>query len=103
MCRLENRAGGKEAWLIHQVLFEQFVESFQSAPEELILDFDCTDDRVHGLQEGRHLHGFYYDFCFLPLYVFCGEGLLVSYLRWGAAARPSTMSFTVAGVRWKIA
>ena len=66
---------------MHQVLFEQFVESFESAPEELILDFDCTDDRVHGLQEGRHFHGFYYDFCFLPLYVFCGERLLVSYLR----------------------
>jgi hypothetical protein len=45
------------------------------------LDFDCTDDRVHGLQEGRPFHGFYYDFCFLPLYVFCREQLLVSYLR----------------------
>src|SRR5262249_26778003 len=42
--------------------------------------FDCTDDRVHGLQEGRHFHGLYYDFCFLPLSVFCGERLLVSYL-----------------------
>ena len=81
LCRLENRAGRKEAWLMHQVLFEQFVESFESAPEELVLDFDCTDDRVHGLQEGRHFHGFYYDFCFLPLYVFCGERFLVSYLR----------------------
>jgi Transposase DDE domain group 1 len=66
---------------MHEVLFEQFVESFDSAPSELILDFDCTDDRVHGLQEGRHFHGIYYDFCFLPLYVFCGEWLLVSYPR----------------------
>jgi hypothetical protein len=57
------------------------VDSFESAPKELILDFDCTDDRVHGLQEGRAFHGYYYDFCFLPLYVFCGERLLVSYLR----------------------
>jgi len=81
LCRLENRAGRKEAWLMHQVLFEQFINSFESVPSELILDFDCTDDRVHGLQEGRHFHGFYYDFCFLPLYVFCGEQLLVSYLR----------------------
>jgi hypothetical protein len=46
-----------------------------------MLDFDCTDDRVHGLQDGRHFHGYYDDFCFLPLYVFCGERLLVSYLR----------------------
>lgn len=81
LCRLENRAGRKEAWLMHQVLFEKFVSSFSSAPKELILDFDCTDDRVHGVQEGRHFHGYYDDFCFLPLYVFCGEQLLVSYLR----------------------
>jgi hypothetical protein len=47
----------------------------------LILDFDATDDRVHGNQEGRHYHGYYGDWCFLPLYVFCGEQLLVSYLR----------------------
>jgi hypothetical protein len=47
----------------------------------LILDFDATDDRVHGNQEGRHFHGYYGDWCFLPLYVFCGEQLLVSYLR----------------------
>jgi hypothetical protein len=81
LCRLENRAGRKEAWLMHEVLFEKFVSSFQRAPKELILDFDCTDDRVHGVQEGRHFHGYYDDFCFLPLYVFCGEQLLVGYLR----------------------
>jgi hypothetical protein len=81
LCRLENRAGRKEAWMMHEVFIEKFLSSFQSAPRELILDFDCTDDRVHGLQEGRHFHGYYYDFCFLPLYVFCGEQLLVSYLR----------------------
>jgi hypothetical protein len=68
LCRLENRAGREEAWLMHEVLFEKFINSFESAPRELILDFDCTDDRVHGLQEGRHFHGFYDDFCFLPLY-----------------------------------
>jgi Transposase DDE domain group 1 len=66
---------------MHQILFDQFVGSFESVPSELTLDLDCTDDRVHGLQEGRHFHGYYYDFCFLPLYVFCGERLLVSYLR----------------------
>src|SRR5258708_927043 len=81
LCRLENRAGRKEAWLMHEVLLDQFMGSFESAPAELVLDFDCPDDRVHGLQEGRHFHGYYYDFCFLPLYVFGGERLLVSYLR----------------------
>ena len=33
------------------------------------------------MQEQRFFHGYYRDWCFLPLYVFCGEQLLVSYLR----------------------
>ena len=81
LCRWENRAGRKEAWLFHQVLFEQFVGSFEAPPEELILDFDATDDRVHGAQVNAFYNGYYGDYCFLPLYVFCGEQLLVSYLR----------------------
>jgi len=81
LCRWENRAGRKEAWLMHRVLLEQFVACFEAPPEELLLDFDATDDRVHGAQVGAYFHGYYGDYCFLPLYVFCGEQLLVSYLR----------------------
>lgn len=81
LCRWENRAGRKAAWAMHEVLIEQFIASFKEAPSELILDFDATDDRVHGSQEGRSFHGCYGDWCFLPLYVFCGDQLLVSYLR----------------------
>ena len=44
----------------------------------MILDFDATDYTV---QDGRFYHGYYDDYCFLPLYVFCGHRLLVSYLR----------------------
>ena len=74
--------GREAAVAIHQVLVEQFIASFAEPPEELILDFDATtDDRVHGLQEGRFFHGYYDAYCFLPLYVFCGDQLLVSYLR----------------------
>lgn len=81
LCRLENRMDRNAAIAIHQVLVEQFIASFAEPPEELILDFDATDDRVHGVQEGRFFHGYYDAYCFLPLYVFCGEQLLVSYLR----------------------
>lgn len=81
LCRLENRADRRVAWAVHQVIVDQFIASFAQAPTELILDFDATDDRVHGQQEGRFFHGYYGDYCFLPLYVFCGEQLLVSYLR----------------------
>lgn len=81
LCRFENRFGRKEAVALHEVLFAQFAACFAQAPRELILDFDATDDRVHGQQQGAHFHGYYGDWCFLPLYVFCGEKLLVSYLR----------------------
>jgi hypothetical protein len=81
LCRLENRVNRQAAFAFHQVLVEKFIASFKEAPTELILDFDATDDRVHGNQEGRAFHGYYGDWCFLPLYVFCGEQLLVSYLR----------------------
>ena len=81
LCRLEQRADRRAAVAMHRVLLEQFIASFAVPPTELILDFDATDDRVHGQQEGRFFHGYYGDYCFLPLYVFCGEQLLVSYLR----------------------
>ena len=81
LCRWENRADRKTAGIVHELLVEQFVASHQKAPKELILDFDATDDAVHGKQEGRFFHGYYDQYCFLPLYVFCGTQLLVSYLR----------------------
>jgi len=83
LCRLENgRGGNRKACLrIMEEIVENFIQSFSSAPEELTLDFDATDDAVHGEQIGRFFHGHYDHYCFLPLYVFSGERLLVSYLR----------------------
>jgi hypothetical protein len=81
LCRLENRASRAAAWALHEVILEQFIASFKNAPSELVLDFDATDDPVHGRQQGGFFHGYYDHYCFLPLYVFCGEQLLVSYLR----------------------
>ncbi len=57
----------------------KIIASFKEASKELVLDFDATDDRVHGNQEGRHFHGYHGDWCFLPLYLFCGEQLMVAY------------------------
>lgn len=81
LCRFENAASSAVLARMSRVLVEQFIESFESPPEELVLDFDATDDEVHGTQEGRFFHGYYDCYCFLPLYVFCGGRLLVSYLR----------------------
>ena len=81
LCRLENWADRQTAWHLHQVLVEQFIASFTSAPEEIVLDFDATDNPLHGQQEERFFHGYYDSYCYLPLYVFCGQQLLCAYLR----------------------
>jgi hypothetical protein len=58
-----------------------FVEAHASAPEEIVLDVDTTDVALHGDQEGRFFHGYYDHYCYLPLYIFCGEHLLCARLR----------------------
>jgi hypothetical protein len=81
LCRFENRQARAAAWAVNSELVEQFIASYAKAPAMLILDFDATDTPVHGNQENRFFHGYYDCHCFLPLYVFCGDQLLVAYLR----------------------
>jgi hypothetical protein len=81
LCRLENRVDREALVKISEVLLDQFIAAHPEPPEHLILDFDATDDPVHGEQEKRFFHGYYDHHCFLPLYVFCGDELLVAYLR----------------------
>jgi len=66
---------------IEALFLELFLESFDEAPEELVLDFDPTDILLHGEQEGRFFHGYYGDYCYLPMYVFCGDQLVAVRLR----------------------
>lgn len=81
LCRLENRVDRKALGDIAEVFVESFIASYTSQPDVLVLDFDATDDTVHGNQDKRFFHGYYDSYCFLPLYVFCDSQLLVSYLR----------------------
>ena len=81
LCRLENRVDRKTLADIAKVFVERFIASYKEPPDVLVLDFDATDDPVHGNQEKRFFHGYYDNYCFLPLYVFCGSQLLVAYLR----------------------
>ena len=81
LCRLENRITRGDLVRMSKALVEAFIASHSVPPEELVLDFDATDDAVHGNQEGRFFHGYYDHYCFLPLYVTCGQQLLAAYLR----------------------
>ena len=66
---------------IDELMVSLFVESHQQAPKEIVLDIDTTDLPLHGKQEGRFFHGYYDNYCYLPLYVFCGEQVLCCRLR----------------------
>ena len=66
---------------VDRLLVDVFLQAHQEAPKEIILDLDATDDPLHGQQEGRFFHGYYGHYCYLPLYIFCGEFLLCARLR----------------------
>ena len=81
LCRFERKSTPSEAMALHGVLFEQFVKAHPVAPKRVVLDFDATDVELHGMQEGRHYHGHYRSYCYLPLYVFSGRHLLAAVLQ----------------------
>jgi hypothetical protein len=60
---------------------DEFLDAFSKPPTSIVLDLDATDDPVHGNQEGRFFHGYYGHYCYLPLYIFCGDHLLLARLR----------------------
>ena len=77
--RYKKIAVNEEA--VKRLFVELFLEAYEQAPEMVILDLDSTDDRIHGHQEGRFFHGYYGDYCYLPLYIFCEDFLLCARLR----------------------
>jgi hypothetical protein len=87
--RMELGAGVKDRYkkitfwkdALDELLVTVFIESYRSAPAEIVLDVDTTDLPLHGKQEGRFFHGYYDSYCYLPLYVFCGEQVLCARLR----------------------
>ena len=58
-----------------------FLDAHREPPLRIVLDLDATDDPAYGAQEGRHFHGYYDCYCYLPLYIFCGRHLLAAKLR----------------------
>jgi hypothetical protein len=66
---------------VDELLVQVFLESHATAPAEIVLDMDTTDLPLHGKQEGRFFHGYYDNYCYLPLYVFCGDHVLCARLR----------------------
>ena len=84
LCRLERYADKKAIFATNRIFVETFLDDLEKNPRDtIVLDFDATDDRVYGDQEGAYFNKYYDHNIFLPLHVFCGDKLLVSYLREG--------------------
>jgi hypothetical protein len=87
--RLEHAPDGEDRYrrithdpkAIEDLFVDLFLDAYSSVPTEIVLDLDATDDPIHGHQEGRFFHGYYDCYCYLPLYIFCGDHLLASKLR----------------------
>jgi len=77
---------------VDRLFVDVFLAAHRQAPQQIILDLDATDDPLHGNQEGGFFHGYYGHYCYLPLYIFCGEFLL------GARLRPSNIDASAGSV-----
>jgi hypothetical protein len=66
---------------IEALLVDIFLEAHAAAPEQIVIDLDATDDPLHGNQEARFFHAYYGNYCYLPLYITCGDHLLAAKLR----------------------
>ncbi len=67
--------------ILDELLVEHMLSSYREVPDEIVLDLDATDDPLHGCQEMAFFHGYYGNYCYLPLYIFCGDFLLCARLR----------------------
>jgi hypothetical protein len=70
-----------DAAAIEGLFVDLFLDAHSAPPPQITLDLDATDDPLHGQQEGRFFHGYYDNYCYLPLYVFCGRHRLAAKLR----------------------
>jgi hypothetical protein len=70
-----------DAAAVERLFVDLFLDAHRTAPGQITLDLDATDDPLHGEQEGRFFHGYYKSYCYLPLYIFCGRHLLCAKLR----------------------
>jgi Transposase DDE domain group 1 len=66
---------------VEDLFVKLFLQAHPVPPDQIVLDLDATDDPIHGHQLGRFFHGYYKNYCFLPLYIFCGDHLLCARLR----------------------
>lgn len=74
--KIVGKVGDMQRFLVNAYIVQQ-----PQRPERIVLDLDSTNDPIHGHQLGRFFHGYYDEYCYLPLYIFCGDHPLCALLR----------------------
>jgi hypothetical protein len=97
--------GAKVDALLVDLFIEAEERETRRPPREIVIDLDNTDITLYGMQEGRFFHGYYNDYCYLPLYAFCGRHLLLARQRCanvaGSAGAVEEVARIVAQIRRK--
>lgn len=79
MSRLENQVSVRDLLRIGYALVDQFIASFDTAPEAIVLDLDPTSDPVHGKQQLALFNAFEDEYCFMPFHLYDGlSGKLIT-------------------------
>jgi hypothetical protein len=73
MSRVENSISRKDLVRIGYALADHFIASYEKEPQIIVLDFDDTEDAVHGAQQLSLFNAYYDGYCYQPLHVY--EGL----------------------------
>jgi hypothetical protein len=67
--------------VVQTFFVDAFLQQYFVPPARIVLDVDASDNPLHGHQLGRFFHGYYDEYCYLPLYIFCGDHPLLALLR----------------------
>lgn len=86
--RLENQITDLELEKMKDVFIDHFISSYDEAPEVIVLDFDDTNNTVHGGQQESLFNNYYGEYCFMPLHVY--EGISGNFIT--AILRPGKRS-----------
>jgi hypothetical protein len=79
MCRFENTPTLTTLYRIGQVLVDAFIDSYERAPQSIVLDIDDTDDQTYGSQQLSLFNGYHDCYCYMPLHIYEGKtGKLIS-------------------------
>lgn len=67
--------------LLGRLTLEFIEQLYDGQPGRIVIDLDPSDVVLYGDQEGCHYHGYYREYCYLPLYAFLGEWPVGALLR----------------------